>query len=72
MCYREVHCTKHSCGHETPQSERRVDCGSARCRYSEAHDSSCKTCPSSCKQWLRPPQMIATATSKTPCTHCRR
>ena len=24
MCYREVHCTRHVCGHESPQTETRV------------------------------------------------
>ncbi|KIL68409.1 hypothetical protein M378DRAFT_71534 [Amanita muscaria Koide BX008] len=51
MCYREVKCVKHSCGHEAPIEDRRVDCGSNRCRYSSSHAASCTDCSSTCNQW---------------------
>ncbi|KIM38839.1 hypothetical protein M413DRAFT_58199, partial [Hebeloma cylindrosporum] len=53
MCFREIQCIKHACGHEHPQSDRRVDCNSSRCRYSQLHDASCspKSCSSTCQQW---------------------
>ncbi|KAF8062508.1 hypothetical protein FPV67DRAFT_275564 [Lyophyllum atratum] len=70
MCYREVHCTRHSCGHETPHGERRMDCGSSRCRYSANHSAHCGTCTKTCKQWLRPAQTLVTAKAQTPCFHC--
>ncbi|KAF9008318.1 hypothetical protein BDQ17DRAFT_1237091 [Cyathus striatus] len=72
MCYREVQCTRHCCGHDAPKSEQRMDCGSSNCRYSSKHNPGCQTCPTSCKQWLRPAQTVVTSTSNSPCTHCSR
>ncbi|KAF9559038.1 hypothetical protein CPC08DRAFT_638279 [Agrocybe pediades] len=56
MCYREVQSTRHACGHDHPQADRRVDCGSGACRYSASHPVSCspKTCPQTCNQWYAP------------------
>ncbi|KAF8188045.1 hypothetical protein BJ912DRAFT_851416 [Pholiota molesta] len=73
MCYREVHCTKHACGHEHPQSETRVDCESSDCRYSRVHTAGCppKTCPETCKQWLKPARTVVTGTSPSRCGHCK-
>ncbi|KAF8880776.1 hypothetical protein BD779DRAFT_1411347, partial [Infundibulicybe gibba] len=70
MCYREVHCVKYACGHQTPSTERRVDCNSSQCRYSNAHNSNCHSCSTTCKQWLRPAQMVITQTSQSSCGHC--
>ncbi|KXN81987.1 hypothetical protein AN958_03334 [Leucoagaricus sp. SymC.cos] len=71
MCYREVKCVKHACGHGTPMSDQRVDCGSARCRYSSSHDASCANCTATCVQWLRPAKTIITHQSSSPCSSCR-
>ncbi|KAM6501046.1 hypothetical protein JOM56_004060 [Amanita muscaria] len=71
MCYREVKCVKHSCGHEAPIEDRRVDCGSNRCRYSSSHAAPCTDCSSTCNQWLRPAQMQVVRTDTQSCYHCR-
>ncbi|KDR74834.1 hypothetical protein GALMADRAFT_564531 [Galerina marginata CBS 339.88] len=74
MCFREVHCTRHACGHDHPQSDSRVDCGSATCRYSQSHNPSCspKTCSYTCVQWLKPARNVVKATSPLQCNFCRR
>ncbi|KAF9472709.1 hypothetical protein BDN70DRAFT_818258 [Pholiota conissans] len=72
MCYREIHCTKHVCGHAHPQSDRKVDCNAANCRYSASHSPVCspKTCPQTCKQWLKPARTVVTGNSPSRCGHC--
>ncbi|KIK07570.1 hypothetical protein K443DRAFT_128967 [Laccaria amethystina LaAM-08-1] len=72
MCFRKVQCTRYACGHDTPNAESLVDCGSTRCRYSKEHRGGCKTCSTSCKQWLRPAQTVVSFLSPLNCIHCRR
>ncbi|KAF8963541.1 hypothetical protein BDZ97DRAFT_1602321, partial [Flammula alnicola] len=73
MCFREVHCTRHVCGHDHPQSDSRVDCGSVNCRYSQSHNPRClpKSCPSTCNQWYGPARTVVTGSSPLRCGHCR-
>ncbi|EKM75903.1 hypothetical protein AGABI1DRAFT_45720 [Agaricus bisporus var. burnettii JB137-S8] len=71
MCYRDVACVKHSCGHESPVSDKRVDCGSNKCRYSSRHNPACPNCTSTCTQWLRPARTTVTSRSDAPCSSCR-
>ncbi|KAF8148457.1 hypothetical protein B0H34DRAFT_737140 [Crassisporium funariophilum] len=73
MCYREVQCTRHACGHDHPQSDCRVDCGSANCRYSLSHNPACppKNCSYTCKQWLKPARTVVSANSSLHCRYCR-
>ncbi|KAK0236285.1 hypothetical protein EDD85DRAFT_636079 [Armillaria nabsnona] len=53
MCYRKIDSTKYSCGHDIPHGDQRIDCNSARCRYSSAHQDNCHDYKStSSKQWL--------------------
>ncbi|KAF8352135.1 hypothetical protein F5887DRAFT_934131 [Amanita rubescens] len=70
MCYREVKCIKHICGHETPTEDRRVDCKSSRCRYSATHTLPCTRCSATCKQWLRQTRMVVTRTDQRLCYQC--
>ncbi|TFK71127.1 hypothetical protein BDN72DRAFT_480244 [Pluteus cervinus] len=74
MCYRQVQCTRYGCGHDTPLSEHRsflqVDCSEANCRYSSSHLADCQSCKETCRQWLRPAQMVPKQTLSTPCPHC--
>ncbi|KJA18708.1 hypothetical protein HYPSUDRAFT_190707 [Hypholoma sublateritium FD-334 SS-4] len=72
MCYREVRCARHACGHEHPQSDKKIDCGSPACRYSQAHSPACspKTCPQTCKQWLKPARNVVVSNSPARCGHC--
>ncbi|KAF9036302.1 hypothetical protein BJ165DRAFT_1354706 [Panaeolus papilionaceus] len=73
MCYREVQCTRHVCGHDHPQTDIRVDCRSPACRYSQLHGTSCQpiTCGKTCFQWLKPARNIVAGQSPTPCGYCR-
>ncbi|KAF9463206.1 hypothetical protein BDZ94DRAFT_629302 [Collybia nuda] len=70
MCHREVHYTRHCCGHDNPHFEYRVDCKSAQCRYSASHNIKCTSCSTTCKQWLRPAQSVVTAKMQALCFHC--
>ncbi|KAF8878803.1 hypothetical protein CPB84DRAFT_1688199 [Gymnopilus junonius] len=74
MCFREVQCTRHACGHDHPQSDSRVDCRSANCRYSQFHNPSCSpaTCPQTCNQWCVPAKTVVTNVSPSKCSFCRR
>ncbi|KAF8809443.1 hypothetical protein BYT27DRAFT_7162813 [Phlegmacium glaucopus] len=73
MCFREVQCTRHACGHSHPRSNSRVDCKSPNCRYSPSHNPTCppKLCAFTCQQWLRPAKTVVTANSSLRCSHCR-
>ncbi|KAH7882869.1 hypothetical protein F5I97DRAFT_143859 [Phlebopus sp. FC_14] len=72
MCYREVQCRRHACGHEEPFGESKIDCQSDRCRYSSAHPRGCATCSSTCIQQLGMAQRVVTQRRESFCYHCNK